>query len=85
MPMTIHETIRMAQRCREEIARLRRENDALRPKADAYDAICTVLGLLPKPSVGMSEDVTWLLNKQIEDLQRELAPAPCAPCSEKDI
>lgn len=67
--MTDKDTIDMIQRCIEEIEMLRRENDRLRPKAEAYGAITAILGLLPQPTQGYSEDIVWRLRKQIEELQ----------------
>lgn len=66
------EAIEMMNRCKHEIVGLRAEIDRLRPKADAYDNLASVLRLLPQPSMGMSEDMIWILDKRI----RELAPQP---------
>lgn len=65
------EAIDMMVRCKEEIRSLRATIDRLKPKADAYDSVATILRLLPQPSVGMGEDVVWTLDKRI----RELTPA----------
>lgn len=72
--MTNAEGIEMMTRCKHEITALRAEIARLSPKADAYDNIATVLRLLPRPSVGMGEDMVWLLDKRIRDLTP--APAP---------
>lgn len=66
------EAIEMMRHCKDEILGLRRQIDHLKPKADAYDNLAIVLGLLPRPSIGMGEDVVWTLDKRI----RELTPAP---------
>ena len=68
------EAIEMMQRCKHEIAGLRAELASLRPKADAYDNISSILRLLPGPSIGMSEDLVWVLDKRI----RELTPQPAS-------
>lgn len=73
--MNDKEAIEMMQRCRHELISLRRQIEQLAPKAEAYDNIATVLRLLPRPSVGMSEDLVWTLEKRI----RELTPAPNEP------
>lgn len=65
----------MMNRCKNEIAGLRAVIDRLRPKADAYDNLASVLRLLPQPSQGMGEDVVWILDKRI----RELQPEPINP------
>ena len=65
--------IQMMQRCREEIVTLRRHIDHLAPKAEAYDAITSILGLLPRQSQGHSEDLAWRLEKEIVELQRKMA------------
>lgn len=63
------EAIEMMSRCKQEILSLRATIDRLKPKADAYDNLVVVLGLLPKPSVGMGEDLVWTLDKRIRELQ----------------
>ena len=66
--MPNQEAIEMMNRCKHEILDLRRRIDRLQPKADAYDNLVIVLGLLPKPSVGMREDLVWTLDKRIREL-----------------
>jgi hypothetical protein len=68
------EAIEMMNRCKHEIMDLRRQIDRLTPKADAYDKLAIVLGLLPHQSVGMGEDLVWVLDKRM----RELQPRPAA-------
>lgn len=70
--MPYQEALEMMQRCKGEIVSLRAEIERLRPKAEAYEAITTILGLLPRRSQGMSEDMVWRLEKRI----RELTPKP---------
>lgn len=72
------EFIQMMNRCKHEIIGMRATIDHLQPKAEAYDNMAAVLCLLPRQSVGMSEDIVWALNKRIE----ELTPKP-ANASEK--
>lgn len=67
------EALDMMLRCKEEIASLRLTNDRLRPKAEAYDVIAQILGLLPRGSIGYSEDLGRLLARRIEELQAEMA------------
>jgi hypothetical protein len=62
------EFIQMAQRCSHEIRELRSTIDRLRPKADAYDHIATLLGLLPRQSQAFGEDLAWRLEKRISEL-----------------
>lgn len=71
------EAIQMMERCKHEIRDLRAAIDRLRPKAEAYDNLASVLRLLPQPSIGMSEDMVWVLDKRI----RELAPQPANPAA----
>ena len=68
------EAIEMMKRCKHEIMSLRAQIDRLQPKADAYDNLAAVLGLLPQKSIFMSEDLVWTLDKRI----RELQPNPAA-------
>ena len=74
MPETMSEkeAIEMMNRCKQEILSLRAQIDRLTPKADAYDKLAIVLGLLPRQSVGMGEDLVWVLDKRI----REITPKP---------
>lgn len=85
MPQEISnlEAIQMMERCKEEILSLRARIDRLQPKADAYDNLATVLHLLPRPSVGMGEDVVWTLNKRIRELQpKPIDPAASPPAAQ---
>lgn len=66
------EAIEMMNRCKHEIMDLRAQIDRLRPKADAYDNLASVLRLLPQQSIGMSENMVWILDKRIA----ELTPKP---------
>ena len=65
------EAIDMMQRCKHEIMDLRAQIDRLAPKADAYDNIAIILRLLPRQSVGMGEDLLWVLNKRMQELQEK--------------
>lgn len=66
------EAIKMMSRCKHEIVSLKATISRLQPKAEAYDNIASVLSLLPRQSVGMSEDLIFVLDKRI----RELTPKP---------
>lgn len=63
------EAIQMMNRCKQEILSLRAVIARLEPKADAYDNLVSVLRLLPQPSVGMGEDMVWILDKRIRELE----------------
>lgn len=71
------EAIQMMSRCKEEILSLRARIDRLQPKADAYDNLAAIVRLLPQPSVGMGEDIVWVLNKRIRELLAEPEAAQC--------
>lgn len=62
------EAIEMMNRCKQEIIGMRATIDRLRPKADAYDNLVVVLGLLPRQSIGMGEDLVWIIDKRIREL-----------------
>ena len=65
-----NEVIEMMTRCAEDIRALRRQIDCLKPKAEAYDAITIILGLIPRGgNVCVGEDVLWLLDRRIADLK----------------
>lgn len=70
--ITNAEAIEMMNRCKHEIRDLRAVIDRLRPKAEAYDNFAAIIRLLPQPSVGMGEDLIWVLDKRM----RELMPKP---------
>lgn len=72
--MTNQEAIETMNRCKHEITNLRAVISRLQPKADAYDNMAQLLAMLPRPSVGMGEDLVWVLEKRI----RELTP-PAEP------
>ena len=66
--ITNAEAIEMMNRCKNEIVSLRATIERLKPKADAYDNLASVLRLLPQPSVGMGENVVWILENRIREL-----------------
>ncbi|MGE0212276.1 MAG: hypothetical protein AB7S41_11325 [Parvibaculaceae bacterium] len=67
--ITNKEAVEMMNRCKQEILTLRATIDRLRPKAEAYDNLAILLGLLPKPSIGMGEDLVWTLERRIGELK----------------
>lgn len=67
--MSKQEAIQMMTRCLHEIEGLRGEITVLRPKAEAYDNIAAVLRLLPQPTRGYGEDLTWVLKKRIKEIE----------------
>lgn len=67
--ITNSEAIEMMNRRKAEIISLRTIIERLKPKADAYDNLATIVRLLPQPSVGMGEDLVWILDKRIRELQ----------------
>lgn len=70
--MTDEEAIQMMIRCKAEINQLRNEVEYLRPKAEAYNHLCTVLRLIPQPSMPMGEDFVWTLDKRIKELEEKM-------------
>lgn len=70
--MNEREQIEMMRRASSEIKNLRGQIDRLAPKADAYDKLSQVLALLPQPSRGYGEDVAWLLDKRISEIETGL-------------
>lgn len=63
------EAIEMMTRCKQEIQSLRAQIERLKPKADAYDNLAIVLSLLPRQSIGMGEDLVWVLDKRMRELK----------------
>ena len=74
--MSSREAIEMMNRCKHEIMAMRATIDRLKPKADAYDNLAAVLRLLPQPGIGIGEDLVWVLDKRIQELQPKPAPEP---------
>lgn len=68
------EAIEMMNRCKHEITSLRATIDHLKPKADAYDNLVIVLGLLPRAGVSCGEDLVWILSKRIHELTPQPEP-----------
>jgi len=62
--MDDREYIQMLTRTGEEIKALRYQVAELRPKAEAYGAICTILGLIPQPAQGYGEDIMWIIERE---------------------
>lgn len=67
-----NEAVEMMQCARDEIKSLRARINTLEPKANAYDSICTILGLLPQKAQGYGEDVAWMLEKRIGEIKKEM-------------
>ena len=69
--MKDRDAIEMMRRCSEEIKMLRRQNADLAPKADAYESIRTVLGLVPlsRDPQGYGEDLAHRLDREITDME----------------
>lgn len=60
----------LLQRAQDEILMLRRSNEVLRAKVETMDLFALVLRTEPNyPQTGMSEDVAWLLGKEIIDIE----------------
>lgn len=68
-PFTKKNVADMAERAAQEIETLRLINEELTPKAQAFDAITTILGLLPQRGRGMSEDIAWMLRTRAAELR----------------
>ena len=63
----LERALRMA---RDEITRLRRENEILHAKVEVMDLFACVLHTTPaRNSQGMAEDAAWLLGKQIDAIE----------------
>lgn len=71
-PVSTQETLQIMQHCSEEIRQLRGQVAVLQPKAEAYDLLLKIMGLLPGQSRGYGEDMVWKLEKRIAELQSTL-------------
>ena len=73
--MDDQEALGMMQRCAEKIRSQRRTIEHLQAKANAWDALCAVLNLLPKPSQDGEPDLAWMLDKRSIKLQHAMETA----------
>ena len=68
------EVLQLIHRCTSEIKDLRKQIDYLQPKAEAYDALLTVLRMVPHGgTMGMGEDLVRLLDRKVRDIEAEEA------------
>jgi hypothetical protein len=65
--ITTEEAIKMMNRCKEEIIKLRRKINYLEPKAEAYDNLAIVLRFLQRSSMVSGEDLVWIIDQHIEE------------------
>ena len=60
----------LMQHAREEIIRLRRENEVLRARVETMELFATVLHTKPfMPSIGETEDIAWSLAVRVSELE----------------
>lgn len=67
--MNDKEAVQMMRRASDEIKTLRRTIEQLAPKADAYDAIRQMQDMMPRRSQGFGEDVAYLLDRRIKEIE----------------
>lgn len=65
----LQEFLQMMARCRQEISDLRADCDRLRPRAEAYDRIGRILGMMPPPPQGAREDLVWRLDQRMHSVE----------------
>lgn len=68
------EAIEMMRRCKSEIELLRSNINLLQPKADAYDNISALLGMLPKPRRGHTENMEFMLGRKLKEMEKKSIP-----------
>jgi hypothetical protein len=75
--MNNQEALQMLNRCKHEITQLRATVEYLKPKADAYDNITTILRLF-SPQTGMlsGDDLIRTIQKRIDELTPKPEPNP---------
>ncbi|AYD02209.1 hypothetical protein [Neorhizobium sp. NCHU2750] len=73
------EFIAMASRASDEIKALRGQIAFLAPKAQAYDALVVVLGMIPARPQTMGEDLAGLLDRRVHFLKDADKPKPPPP------
>lgn len=70
--MNNRDALQMLDRVQGEIQALRHQVAELAPKAEAYDALRVVLGLIPQPSQGYGEDILWVIKQGRTKLEQEI-------------
>lgn len=70
--MNDREAIEMMRRAAGEIRDLRAHIDRLSPRAEAYEVIRTITGMVPRPSMGGSPDLAWQLDRRAAELEKEM-------------
>ena len=66
--------VRLLRVAHDEIVTLRREIEALRPRAHAYDTIAQIARLTAKDhKQGYGEDIAWRLKQEVERITKERA------------
>lgn len=64
------EQLQMMRRCRDEIQALRHRLNFLEPRAEAYETITTLVRYLaPRTGQGAGEDVVWILEKRMREIE----------------
>lgn len=66
------EALKFMERCSLEIQGLRNEIDYLKPKAEAFDCIKQILGYNKLGGMTSSEDLVWVLKKEMEKIKDKL-------------
>lgn len=63
-----------------EILTLRRHNEILQAKVDTMDLFGLVLRTQPQyQSMGMGEDIAWLIDKEVQEMERREKADPARP------
>lgn len=70
--MLRREFIDMMNRCKSEISQQRRFIADIRPRAEAYDLLTKVIGLIPGRGEACGEDLVWRLEQRIKKLEDEI-------------
>jgi len=72
--MPPREQLEMMRRCQGEIRELRATIERLKPKADAYDNMSTMLNaIVRQPGQGMGEDLNWTLERRIREIEAQIS------------
>ena len=66
------EVLQLIRRCTDEIKTLRKQIDYLKPRAEAYEAMLTVLRMVPRGGmIGEGEDLVWSLDRKVREIEHE--------------
>lgn len=82
--MNDKEATKLLELSRHEIEHLRAIIRELGPKAEAWDRMGVVIGMIPQRGQSMAEDLVWRIDRHLIDRHREDQAADNEPATETE-